>query len=126
LEASELTCEKDRSFHAVVRYLPMPEFRLPEISDLITAEDGTDPRDWLSKRLLELVLFEVPAGLVRQELDREELGKSDPGSEAWQTAADRIRLILILKKIARQEGIEVHGNDVNRRITEKAEEFGQS
>ena len=32
--------------------------------------------------------------------------------------------MLILKQIARQEGIEVNEADVNNRIDEKAEEFG--
>ena len=39
---------------------------------------------------------------------------------------DRIRLLLILKRIARQEGIEVDEVDVNRRIAEKAGDFGTS
>ena len=42
----------------------------------------------------------------------------------WQAASERIRLMLILKQIARQEGIEVDETDVNNRIAEKAEEFG--
>ena len=32
--------------------------------------------------------------------------------------------MLILKQIARQEGIEVNEADINKRIAEKAEEFG--
>ena len=48
----------------------------------------------------------------------------EPGTAAWRAASDRIRLLLILKRIARQEGIEVDEKDVNRRIAAKAEEFG--
>lgn len=75
-------------------------------------------------RLLELVPFEVPGELVREELRRDGLGESDPGSEVWTAAADRIRLMLILKQIARREGIEVDESDVETRIKEKASEFG--
>ena len=37
--------------------------------------------------------------------------------------AQRIRLMLILRKIARQEGITVDETDVSERISEKAGEF---
>jgi len=124
LETSGIECDKGKPFRAVVRYLPMPEFRLPELADLKTADDGTDARDRISRRLLDLVPFEVPAGLVRQELDRDGLGEGAPGTDAWHAAADRIRLMVILKRIARQEGIEVDERDVGRRIAEKAREFG--
>jgi FKBP-type peptidyl-prolyl cis-trans isomerase (trigger factor) len=124
LEASEIQCKPGQSFRALVRYLPMPEFQLPYLADLKTDDDGTDARDRISRRLLELVTFEVPGELVRQELDLDGLGGSDPASEPWRAAAERIRLMIILKKIARQEGIEVDENDVNKRIAEKAEEFG--
>jgi FKBP-type peptidyl-prolyl cis-trans isomerase (trigger factor) len=126
LEAFEIECDKGKPFRAQVRFLPMPEIRLPDLAGLLTSDDGTDPRDRISHRLLELVPFEVPGELVREELRRDGLGESDPGSEAWMEAADRIRLMLILKKIARQEGIEVDESDVETRIKEKASEFGTS
>jgi FKBP-type peptidyl-prolyl cis-trans isomerase (trigger factor) len=124
LEAFEIECDKGQPFRAQVRFLPMPEITLPDLAGLLTSNDGTDPRDRISHRLLELVPFEVPGELVREELTRDGLGESDPGSEAWMEAADRIRLMLILKKIARQEGIEVDESDVETRIKEKASEFG--
>jgi FKBP-type peptidyl-prolyl cis-trans isomerase (trigger factor) len=126
LEASDIECDKGKPFRAVVRCLPMPEFRLPDLAQLWTEDDSTDARDRVSRRLLELVPFEIPGELVRQELDLDALGESAPGSEAWQTASERIRLMIILKRIARQEGIEVDDNDVDKRITKKAEEFGES
>jgi FKBP-type peptidyl-prolyl cis-trans isomerase (trigger factor) len=124
LEASEIACDQGKPFRAVVRYLPMPEFRLPELAALTMADDGTDARDRISQRLLELVPFEVPAALVRRELERDGVGGSTAGSDAWHTAADRIRLLVIVKRIARQEGIEVDERDVTRRLAEKAQEFG--
>jgi len=124
LEASEIECEKGQSFRARVRYLPLPEFRVPEPADLATPDDGTDPRDRISRRLLELAPFELPADLVRQELENDGLGESASDSDAWRAAAERVRLMVILKRIGRREGIEVDGKDVNARIAEKAVEFG--
>ena len=123
-EAFEIECNKGKPFRAKVRFFAMPEIRLPEPADLEMADDGTDPRDRISRRLLEWVRFDLPAELVRQELDRDGIGNSAPGTEAWQAAADRVRLMVILKQIARREGIEIDGKDVNSRIAEKAREFG--
>jgi len=124
VEAEEIECDKGKPFRAQVRFLPMPEIRLPDLAGLLTSDDGTDARDRISHRLLDLVPFEVPGELVREELRRDGLGESDPGSEVWTAAADRIRLMLILKQIARQEGIEVDESDVETRIKGKASEFG--
>lgn len=126
LEASEIECDRGKPFRAVVRYLPVPEFRLPDLAQLKTEDDGTAARDRISRRLLDLVSFEVPGDLVRRELDLDGLGESDPGSEPWRRAADRIRLMVILKRIARHEGIEVDETDISKRITEKADEFGET
>jgi FKBP-type peptidyl-prolyl cis-trans isomerase (trigger factor) len=63
---------------------------------------------------------------VRDELDLDGMGETAPGSAEWKVASDRIRLMLILKQIARQEGIEVDEKDVKARITEKAVEFGST
>jgi len=70
------------------------------------------------------VPFDVSDELVRQELAFDGLGETTPGSEVWHAATERLRLMIILKKIALQEGIEVDEEDVNRRIVEKAREFG--
>jgi FKBP-type peptidyl-prolyl cis-trans isomerase (trigger factor) len=124
LEASEIACDKGKPFRARVRYIPMPEILLPELTGLLAAEDGADPRDLISLRLLALVPFAVPDELVNQELALDGLGESKPGSDVWKAATERIRLMVILRRIARQEGIEVDEADVNRRIAEKAQEFG--
>jgi hypothetical protein len=102
LEASEIRCKRGKPFQVVVRYLPLPEFRLPDPADLKTEDDGTDVRDRISRRLLERVPFEVPGDLVRQELQVDGLEESAVGSEAWVAAADRIRLMVILTRIARR------------------------
>lgn len=126
MEAQKIVCEKDKPLRFQVRFHPMPEIDLPEISSLKIIANGADPRDQVSLRLLDLVPFEVPNELIRDELACDDINDCERGSASWQAASDRIRLMLILKKIARQEGIEVEGADVNRRIEDKAKEFGTS
>jgi len=99
----------------------MPDIALPDPGSL-AAQDDTDPRDQISHRLLELVHFSVPDDVVRAELgeDDRDAGR---GSAAWNAACDRVRLMIILKRIAGQEGIDVSEADVEQRIKEKALEF---
>ena len=126
VELAAIECGKDMSFKFTAKFNPMPEFELPG-SDLFTFDnDGTDPRDLISNRLLELIRFEVPGGLIRGELGAGAGDGIDEKSIEWKAAADRVRLLLILKRIARREGIEVDESDVERRIKEKAAEFGTS
>ena len=86
--------------------------------------EGIDLRDRISLKLLDLVRFDVPDGFVRDELALDGEDGVSPGGLEWKAAKDRIRLMLILKQIAKQEGIEVDPADVDHRIAEKAEEFG--
>ena len=125
VEAEAIECEKQRPLRFQVRFHSLPEIKLPDLGGLQIDAGGADPRDRISLRLLDLVSFEVPGALVRDELVLDGTD-GEPGTAAWQAASDRIRLLLILKRIARQEGIEVDEKDVNRRIAEKAEEFGTS
>jgi FKBP-type peptidyl-prolyl cis-trans isomerase (trigger factor) len=104
----------------------MPEIALPDISNLKIDAGGTDLRDQISQRLLDVVAFKMPDGLVRNELAIDGIAGGDPQSPEWKAAEERVRLMLVLKRIARQEGIEVEEADVNNRIAEKAEEFGTS
>ena len=124
VEAEEIECARDQAFRARLRFHPMPTINLPDITSLKIDDEGGDPRDQISLRLLQLVNFDIPGDLVKGELDLDGLGETAPGDAEWQAASDRIRLMLILKQIARQEGIEVDESDVETRIKEKASEFG--
>jgi len=123
IEIGDIACGKGKPFQFTARFWPMPEFELPELGSFAVRDDDSDPRDRISHRLLEMVSFNVPDELVKEELGAGDSDKSS-GSAAWKAATDRVRLMLILKRIAKQEGIEVTKADVERRIKEKALEFG--
>jgi FKBP-type peptidyl-prolyl cis-trans isomerase (trigger factor) len=125
VEVSEVEWEKGQPLRLVAHFFPLPEFELPDYQALQPKEKPmADPQGELSLRLLERVRFAVPDELVRSELAFEGLSECQPASAAWQAAAQRVRLVLILKRIALKEGIEVEESDVQRRIEEKAAEFG--
>jgi FKBP-type peptidyl-prolyl cis-trans isomerase (trigger factor) len=123
-EAEEIECARGRIFRAALRFYPMPKIELPDLGKLGAGDQTIDLRDLISLRLLELVNFDIPDGLVRDELALDGIESGEPGSAEWQAASERIRLMLILKQVARQEGIEVDEADVTDRIAAKAEEFG--
>jgi FKBP-type peptidyl-prolyl cis-trans isomerase (trigger factor) len=120
---TDIECVKDKPFKFTVSFYPMPEVELPALDSFTSGDDSTDPRDMISKRLLEQVRFEVPDELTRAEVGSNISNDIDTQSPEWEAAADRVRLMLILKRIARQEGVEVDEADVERRIREKAVEF---
>ncbi len=125
VEVSEVEWEKGHTFRFTVRFFPVPEFELPDYRSLPPLDPAAeDPQGELSQRLLELVSLVVPDELVRAELTFEGQADCEPESEAWQVAANRVKLMLILKRIAREEGIEAEEADVEQRIAEKAEAFG--
>ena len=124
VEAEEIECTRGHVFRARLRFHPMPKIDLPEINTLIIDNGGVDPRDQISLRLLELVSFDIPEKLIKDELDLDGICETTPEGTEWKVASDRIKLMLILKQIARQEGIEVDEADVNNRIAKKAKEFG--
>ena len=124
VEAEEIECAKSQVFKARLRFHPMPKIDLPDINSLMIDDGSADPRDQISFRLLELVSFDIPEILVKDELAVDGIGDTAPESEQWKAARDRIKLMLILKQIARQEGIEVDETDVTNRVAEKAKEFG--
>ena len=126
LEIDEITAVKGEPLHCTGRFVPVPVFELPEYRVLAGVKDAEAPLDELSRLLLEQTPFTVPAPLVRHELELEGNAECDPGSDAWHAAEERVRLMLILKRIARSEGIEVDERDVERRIAAKAQEFDVS
>ena len=123
-EVDKIECVKDHIFRAKLRFHPMPNIDLPDLDKLINGDVDTEIRDRISLTLIEQVNFTVPDWLVKDELALDGLESVEPGSAEWEVVRNRIKLMLILKKVAQQKGIEVDETDVNNRIAEKAREFG--
>jgi len=124
IEIADIDCGKGKPFRFVAGFTPVPEFELPDPGLFAPGDESADPRDRISTRLLEQVHFEIPDEMIRMELGSGTGDALEPESPEWKCAAQRVRLMLILKKIARREGIDVDEADVETRIAEKAVEFG--
>lgn len=125
LSIADVEIARRKPFRFKVEFTALPEFQLPDCTH-IRLSTGTDEenRDEVSEWLLENTSLGIPGDLVRQELALDDATDVEPGSDKWSAAARRVKLFLILKKIARQEGIEVDDKDVTERIERMAHEYG--
>jgi FKBP-type peptidyl-prolyl cis-trans isomerase (trigger factor) len=125
LSVSDVEIARGKPFRFKVEFTALPEFQLPDYGH-ITLSTGTDEekRDGVSEWLLKHTNLDIPGDLVRQELALDDAAGVEPGSDGWNAAARRVKVFLILQKIARQEGIEVDEKDVTERIAKMAEESG--
>ncbi len=125
VSVSDIEITYGKPFRFKAEFTVLPEFPLPDYSR-ITLSTRTDEerRNELSEWLLKNTHFDIPDGLARQELEFDDVAGAEPGSEALNAATQRVKLLLILKKIARQEGIEADEKDVSGRIEKMAQETG--
>lgn len=111
----EVRFEPLGEFALTAECVPVPKLTLPEYAAVpLTAATDDERRDELSGWLLAHTEWDVPEPLVRQECERD--GATEPGSAAWQAAAQRVKLMETLAQIAEREGIEVDEQDVDERI----------
>jgi FKBP-type peptidyl-prolyl cis-trans isomerase (trigger factor) len=113
----EIRLEPRREFSFTAEFIPSPVFALPDYRAIpLAGETADERRDEVAEWLLSRTPGDVPAALVRQECDRNGQAGAGPGSEAWETAARRVKLAAILTQIAGAEGIETDPRDVDARI----------
>jgi len=122
IEAMDIQCKVGDPLSFTVRFFPVPAFSIPDFSPMKLDPESADPRDQLSRWLLDTVSFEIPDSMVQAEMESSE--PTAAGSDAWKAAAERISLLIILKRIARDEGIEVDEADVDDRIRDTAAALG--
>ena len=129
VEARDITFEKEEPFAFTADFDVAPEIGLPDYTSFKPSAGTSDEtaRDELSAYLLENCTFELPPSLVDEELRTADDTPGDPSAatEEQQRAAEtRVRLLLILRRIAEEDGIEIDDRDVEERVSEIAESTG--
>ena len=71
IEISDIECAKGTKFCFAARFWTMPEIEMPDFGSLAVRDEGPDPKDQISHRLLELISFDVPVEAVQAELGDE-------------------------------------------------------
>ncbi len=125
LEINEIKLNKDENFSFNAQFIEMPEFDMPDYFNLhLQAVEHAGKLDEISKKLLENTSISVHKSLINNELKYDDSENRDYSPEQIEAATNRVKLMLILKKIAAQDSIEVSDKDVEERIKLIARENG--
>lgn len=116
IEISDAELIKNKSLRFKASFIEMPQFELPDYGNLnLESEEQEDKLNEISLKLLEQTILEPHSSFVDNEMKYSE--NPDLLSEDERNAAaDRVKLMLILKKIASQDSIEVDQKDLDQRI----------
>ncbi len=110
IEISDVILQKNDHMSFRAAFIEMPIFDLPDYGRLELEADEKDGKlDEVSAKLLERTNIELHPAMVEAEMRYSEEGTRDD-------AEARVKLMLILKKIASQDGIGVDEKDVEKRI----------
>ncbi len=122
IELSDAEISKGNFIRFKAGFIEMPAFSLPDYRDLqLESESSEEKLDEISRKLLDLTDITLHPSFIENEQKY-----SDPeenlSPEEDESISERVKLMLILKKIAAQDAIEIDDNDVNKRIELIAEE----
>jgi FKBP-type peptidyl-prolyl cis-trans isomerase (trigger factor) len=120
---TDIRLESGQSFGFKAKFLKMPDFELPDYRHLsLTAQTQEEQLTEISEKLLKLTTVILPDAFIEDELQYFESESGCVTDEERKAAADRVKLMLILKKIASNDGIDVDAYDVEERIKKVAYE----
>ncbi len=125
ISISNVKLQKQQSIQFIAEFILMPEFELPEYLDLkLESNDEDEKRDKISEILLVKTEIDIPDEMVEQEMELTGITTDKSDTENWEAAKNRVALLLILRQIAEQDGIEVDDRDVEERIGLVAQQNG--
>lgn len=116
LEISENNLKKNESLGFMATFIEMPQFELPDYERLeLQSTSPAEKLDEISLKLLEKTDILLHSSFIDKELEYSDIENEQAGTER-QNAENRVKLMLILKKIAHQNGIEIDERHINDRI----------
>ncbi len=110
LEISDAELRKGEGLSFRVSFIEMPSFELPDYGHLqLESQEKDEKLDEISQKLLDHTEISLHPSFVEAEMRYSDGGTRDD-------AEARVKLMLILKKIASQDGIEIDDKDIEKRI----------
>ncbi len=123
IEITESELKKNENLVFKANFIEMPSFDLPDYIHLnLKSTEEEAQLDEISEKLLEQTVINLPSSFIENELKYSDLSDEPVSEEEKEAAANRVKLMLILKKIADQNNIEVDDRDIEERIKALAEE----
>ena len=124
---TELEIEKNNPFRFTAIFTVVPDFDLPVYGEFrFSVSTHEQRRDEVCRWLLDSTDIVVPDALVEHELSVDGQKDVEKENDAWKAAQERVKLLLILDKIALQDGIEIDERDMQERIERTAEQYGKT
>ncbi len=116
VEISEVESLKNDHLKFKAAFVEMPQFVLPDYYHLnLESEETEDKLNEISEKLLKQTQITLHSTFIENEMkyidDCENLSEKEKNA-----AEDRVKLMLILKKIAGENNIEIDGKDIEERI----------
>ncbi len=123
IEISESELKKNEYLWFKANFIEMPQFDLPDYKNLnLQSKETEEQLDEISEKLLASADISLPPFFIENELKYSEITKEQLSDIEKKAAEDRVKLMLILKKIATQDSIEVDDIDIENRIKSVAAE----
>lgn len=124
---ADASLKRNDSLEFTATFIEMPSFELPDYLHLnLQTVDPSERIDEISLQLLQKTSMALPEYFVSKELLYTDAEASPSAETARQDAENRVKLMLILKKIADQDGLEVSQEEINARTQALAEAHGMS
>ena len=110
LEISDVELRKGEGLSFRVSFIEMPSFELPDYTRLgLKATERDGKLDEISQKLLDHTEISLHPSFIEAEMRYSDGGTRDD-------AEARVKFMLILKKIALQDGIEIDEKEIEKRI----------
>ncbi len=127
IEISESQLKPYDSLLFKANFIEMPTFDLPDYRRLnLQATDPEDQLNEVSIRLLEQTDIDLPPVFVDDELRYTELTGETATEEERSDAEDRVKLMIIIKKIAEQDNVEIQLDEIDERMKAVADDIGST
>ena len=124
---ADAVLKRNDALEFTATFIEMPDFDLPDYMHLdLRAEDTSDRIDELSAWLLQNTTMGLPEYFVQSELLYTDAETSPSADAARKDAEQRVKLMLILKKIADRNGFEVGQQEIDERMRALAGEQDMS
>ncbi len=118
IEIYDVALQKNDNLRFRASFVEMPSFELPDYTRLeLKASQKDEQLDEISVKLLERTHIELHPAMIEQEMRYSQAGERD-------AAQARVKLMLIIKKIAALDGIQVYQKDAEVRIKNIATDSG--
>ncbi len=115
IEVSDSLLQKNEYLEFKASFIEMPVFELPDYTNLnLQSDNKNDMLDEISRKLLDDTNIALHPSFIENEL---EYSEGDINDEIEKGNAEaRVKLMMILKKIALKDQIEVDEKDIEDRI----------